>query len=144
MHCDFACLLYSKLEKKLTDDELFAIIGDAVEYEKEFVCEALSVALIGMNSDLMSSYIEFCADRLLVALGAPKMFNAKNPFDWMELISLQGKTNFFVRLEPQTRLATQPHRRLNPTPVLPGRRNELPSTRLALLLLTLCVKLATP
>jgi ribonucleotide reductase beta subunit family protein with ferritin-like domain len=83
MHCDFACLLYSKLEKKLTDDELFAIIGEAVEYEKEFVCQALSVSLIGMNNEMMSQYVEFCADRLLVALGAPKLYNAKNPFDWM-------------------------------------------------------------
>ncbi len=97
MHCDFACMLYSMLENKLTDAELHAIIGEAVVHEKEFVCEALSVALIGMNKDLMSQYIEFCADRLLVALGAPKLYNATNPFDWMELISLQGKTNFFER-----------------------------------------------
>ena len=97
MHCDFACLLYSMLEKKLTDAELHAIIGEAVEYEKEFVSEALSVALIGMNADMMSQYIEFCADRLLVALGGPKLYDAKNPFDWMELISLQGKTNFFEK-----------------------------------------------
>jgi len=97
MHCDFACLLYSMLENKLTDAELHAIIGEAVVHEKEFVCEALSVDLIGMNSKLMSQYIEFCADRLLVALDAPKLYNATNPFDWMELISLQGKTNFFER-----------------------------------------------
>ena len=80
MHCDFAVLLYSKLEKKLSNEELHAIIGEAVEYEKEFVCEALSVALIGMNKEMMSTYVEFCGDRLLVALGAPKMFNATNPF----------------------------------------------------------------
>lgn len=92
MHCDFACLLYSMLEKKLSDAELHSIIGEAVEYEKEFVCEALPVSLIGMNQELMSQYIEFCADRLLVALSAPKLYNATNPFDWMELISLQGKT----------------------------------------------------
>jgi ribonucleotide reductase beta subunit family protein with ferritin-like domain len=85
------------LEKKLTDAELHAIIGEAVEYEKEFVCEALSVDLIGMNSRMMSTYIEFCADRLLVALGAPKLYDVRNPFDWMELISLQGKTNFFEK-----------------------------------------------
>ena len=97
MHCDFACLLYSMLEKKLTNDELHAIIGEAVDYEKEFVCEALPVSLIGMNADMMSQYIEFCADRLLVALGAPRLYEAKNPFDWMELISLQGKTNFFEK-----------------------------------------------
>lgn len=94
---DFAVLLYSKLEKKLTNEELYSIVGDAVEHEKEFVCEALSVALIGMNKDLMGEYIEFCADRLLVALGAPKMYNAGMPFDFMELISLSGKTNFFER-----------------------------------------------
>jgi ribonucleoside-diphosphate reductase beta chain len=97
MHCDFACLLYSMLEKKLTDAELHAIIGEAVVHEKEFVCDALPVSLIGMNAALMSHYIEFCADRLLVALNAPKLYHAKNPFDWMELISLQGKTNFFER-----------------------------------------------
>jgi len=97
MHCDFACLLYSMLEKRLTDAELHAIVGEAVEYEKEFVCDALPVSLIGMNADLMAQYIEFCADRLLVALGAPKLYDAKNPFDWMELISLQGKTNFFEK-----------------------------------------------
>jgi ribonucleotide reductase beta subunit family protein with ferritin-like domain len=97
MHCDFACHLYSMLENKLTDAELHAIIGEAVAHEKEFVCEALSVDLIGMNSRLMSDYIEFCADRLLVALDAPKLYNTANPFDWMELISLQGKTNFFER-----------------------------------------------
>ncbi len=97
MHCDFACLLYSMLDNKLTDAELHTIIGDAVTHEKEFVCDALSVDLIGMNSRMMSEYIEFCADRLLVALDAPKLYNANNPFDWMELISLQGKTNFFER-----------------------------------------------
>ncbi len=97
MHCDFACLLYSMLEKKLTDEELHAIVGEAVEYEKEFVCDALPVSLIGMNADMMSQYIEFCADRLLVALGASKLYDARNPFDWMELISLQGKTNFFEK-----------------------------------------------
>ncbi len=97
MHCDFACLLYSMLEQKLTDAELHAIIGEAVEYEKEFVCDALPVSLIGMNADMMSQYIEFCADRLLVALGASKLYDARNPFDWMELISLQGKTNFFEK-----------------------------------------------
>ncbi len=97
MHCDFACMLYSMLEKKLSDAELHAIIGEAVEHEKEFVCDALPVSLIGMNQDMMSQYIEFCADRLLVALDAPKLYNATNPFDWMELISLQGKTNFFER-----------------------------------------------
>merc|ERR1712086_717010 len=97
MHCDFACLLYSMGENKLTDAELHHIIGDAVLHEKEFVCEALSVDLIGMNSRMMASYIEFVADRLLVALGVSKLYNTQNPFDWMELISLQGKTNFFEK-----------------------------------------------
>ena len=79
MHCDFACLLYSMLETKLTDAELHAIVGEAVEYEKEFVCDALPVSLIGMNADMMSQYIEFCADRLLVALGASKLYDTHQP-----------------------------------------------------------------
>jgi ribonucleoside-diphosphate reductase beta chain len=97
MHCDFACLLYSMLESQLSDETVHAIVGDAVEHEKEFICKALSVDLIGMNSRMMSQYIEFVADRLLVALGHPKLYNTANPFDWMELISLQGKTNFFEK-----------------------------------------------
>jgi len=97
MHCDFACLLYSMLEKKLPAETVQEIVRDAVAHEKEFITEALSVDLIGMNSRMMSQYIEFVADRLLVALGVPKLYNATNPFDWMELISLQGKTNFFEK-----------------------------------------------
>ncbi len=97
MHCDFACLLYSKLINKLPQDTIYEIIGDAVEIEKEFVRDAIPVELIGMNSKLMSQYIEFCADRLLVALGCSKKYNTPNPFDWMEMISLQGKTNFFEK-----------------------------------------------
>ena len=97
MHCDFACLLYSMLDERLSDEQLHAIICDAVTHEKEFLCEALPVDLIGMNSKMMAQYIEFVADRLLVALGAPKVYNTVNPFDWMELISLQGKTNFFEK-----------------------------------------------
>ena len=97
MHCDFACLLYSKLRNKLSNEVLYELIGDAVKMEKEFVTAALPVELIGMNSKTMCTYIEFCADRLLLALGAPKLFNAVNPYDWMELISLQGKTNFFEK-----------------------------------------------
>ena len=97
MHCDFACLLYSKLRNKLCVETLYELIGDAVTIEKEFVTSALPVELIGMNSKTMCTYIEFCADRLLLALGAPKLYNAVNPFDWMELISLQGKTNFFEK-----------------------------------------------
>ncbi len=97
MHCDFACLIYGMLQEKLTDERLHEIVGEAIEHEKEFICEALSCDLIGMNKRMMAQYVEFCGDRLLVALGAPKLYNSTNPFDWMELISLQGKTNFFER-----------------------------------------------
>merc|ERR1711975_43185 len=97
LHAEFACLLYGMLENPLPDDVAHDIIRGAVEVEREFICEALSCDLIGMNSQLMTRYIEFVADRLLVALGHPKLYNASNPFDWMELISLQGKTNFFEK-----------------------------------------------
>lgn len=97
LHCDFACLLYSQLENQLPQENVTAIITNAVEIEKEFVSDALPVRLIGMNADMMCQYIEFVADRLLVALGCPKTYNATNPFDFMELISLQGKTNFFEK-----------------------------------------------
>ena len=95
MHCDFACLLYSMLENKLSKEEIYQIICDAVECEKIFVKDSLPVSLIGMNDKLMCDYIEFVADRLLVALGYPKVYNAQNPFPFMEKISTQGKTNFF-------------------------------------------------
>ena len=97
MHCDFACLLYSMLETKLSSEQVYAIITEAVRYEHEFVTSALPVSLIGMNSKLMCQYIEFVADRLLVALGYDKVYNSSNPFDFMEMISLQGKTNFFEK-----------------------------------------------
>ena len=98
MHCDFACLLYNDhIVNKLPVKTLRKIIIDAVEIEKEFICESLPVRLIGMNSDLMSQYIEFVADRLLVELGTEKEFNVTNPFDFMDMISLQGKTNFFEK-----------------------------------------------
>lgn len=97
LHCEFACLLYSMLQGKLTETEVHEIIGDAVAIEKEFITDALPAALIGMNADLMKQYIEFVADRWLVALGCKKMFNSTNPFDFMEMISLQGKTNFFEK-----------------------------------------------
>lgn len=97
LHCDFACLLYCKLLNKLPVERITEIIADAVEIEKEFVQDALPVELIGMNSGLMCKYIEFCADRLLVALNCPRHYNAVNPFEWMEMISLQGKTNFFEK-----------------------------------------------
>jgi len=97
MHCDFACLLYKKLVNKLPEERIQKIISQAVETEIEFVTDALPVELIGMNSNLMSQYIKFCADRLLVALNASKIYNVTNPFDWMNLISMQGKTNFFEK-----------------------------------------------
>lgn len=99
LHCDFACLLYSMFSEgsKLTQERVAKIIGGAVDIEKEFVTASLPVELIGMNSELMCQYIEFVADRLLVALGHAKMYKAENPFDFMELISLAGKTNFFER-----------------------------------------------
>jgi len=97
LHAEFACLLYGMLQNKLPDDVAHTIIRGAVDVERKFICEALSCDLIGMNSQLMTRYIEFVADRLLVALGHPKLYQATNPFDWMELISLQGKTNFFEK-----------------------------------------------
>ena len=98
LHCDFACLLYSKhLITKLPKDKVAEIIMDAVTIEKEFVTDALPVKLIGMNSDLMGQYIEFVADRLLVELGNDRVYNTANPFDFMEMISLQGKSNFFEK-----------------------------------------------
>ncbi len=98
LHCDFACLLYNNhLIHKLAPETVQKIIADAVEIEKEFVTDALPVKLIGMNSDLMCQYIEFVADRLLMELGCPKIYESSNPFDFMEMISLQGKTNFFEK-----------------------------------------------
>jgi ribonucleoside-diphosphate reductase beta chain len=97
LHCDFACLLYSYLENKLPEERVQAIIRDAVTIEQEFVTEALPVSLIGMNARTMSQYIEFVADRLLVSLGCGKIYNSSNPFDFMEMISVQGKTNFFEK-----------------------------------------------
>merc|ERR1740138_1913575 len=97
LHAEFACMLYGMLQHQLPEDVVHDIIRGAVEVERKFICEALSCDLIGMNSELMTRYIEFVADRLLTALGHSKLFNASNPFDWMELISLQGKTNFFEK-----------------------------------------------
>ncbi|MCH2045046.1 MAG: ribonucleotide-diphosphate reductase subunit beta [Saprospiraceae bacterium] len=97
MHCDFACLLYSMLENKLEEEVLKKIIIEAVDLEKEFVTDALPVSLIGMNAALMTEYIEFVADRLLNSLGLEKQYGTQNPFPWMEMISLQGKTNFFEK-----------------------------------------------
>jgi len=98
LHCDFACMLYNNhLVNKLPKEQVQKIIADAVEIEKEFVTESLPVRLIGMNSDLMSQYIEFVADRLLTELGNDKIYNTSNPFDFMDMINLQGKTNFFEK-----------------------------------------------
>ena len=98
LHCDFACLLYSDhIKNQLPQERIYEIILDAVEIEKEFVTVALPVSLIGMNADMMCQYIDFVADRLLVSLGCKKHYNATNPFDFMEMISLQGKTNFFEK-----------------------------------------------
>jgi ribonucleoside-diphosphate reductase beta chain len=98
MHCDFACHLYNNhIEKKLSEKKLKEIIVSALEIEKEFILEALPIRLIGMNSNLMSQYLEFVTDRLLVALGCSKVYNVANPFDFMENIAIQGKTNFFEK-----------------------------------------------
>ena len=97
MHTDFAVLLFKKLQKKPKKKKVQDIIKNAVEIEKEFICDALPCKLIGMNSKLMSQYIEFVADRLLTQLGYEKVWNSSNPFDFMEMISLDGKTNFFEK-----------------------------------------------
>ena len=98
MHCDFACHLYNNhIQNKISQERIKEIICGALEIEKEFILEALPVRLIGMNSDLMAQYLEFVTDRLLVALGVPKVYNSENPFDFMQNIALQGKTNFFEK-----------------------------------------------
>jgi len=97
IHCDFACMLFTHLNTKPSNATVARIICDAVTIEQEFVTESLPVDLIGMNAGLMRTYIEFVADRLLVALGVPKLYGVENPFDFMELISLHGKTNFFEK-----------------------------------------------
>jgi len=107
LHCEFAILLYSKLNKKLTKKKIHEIITEAVTIEKEFICEAIPCRMIGMNSDLMSQYIEFVADRLVVQLGYDKIYNVGNPFDFMELISIESKVNFFERTNSQYALANK-------------------------------------
>jgi len=97
LHTEFAVLLYNKLDNRLENLKIEKIIKNAVEIEKEFICEALPCNLIGMNSKLMSQYIEFVADRLAVQLGNNKIYNSSNPFDFMEMISIEGKTNFFEK-----------------------------------------------
>ena len=95
LHTEFAILLYNKLEKKLHKKKIIEILTEAIEIEKEFICEALPCKLIGMNSDLMAKYIEYVGDRLAIQLGIEKIYNSPNPFDFMEMISLERKTNFF-------------------------------------------------
>lgn len=95
LHCQHAALLYRKLKNKLSQDAVERIVKEAVDNEKEFIIDAVPCALVGMNADLMSKYIEFVADRLLLDLGHSKLYHTDNPFPWMELISLEGKTNFF-------------------------------------------------
>ena len=107
LHTEFAVLLHSKLEKPLKKQKIHEIINEAVEIETEFINEALSCRLIGMNQLLMQQYIEFVADRLSVQLGGDKIFESKNPFDWMENISIEGKTNFFEKRVSEYSLATK-------------------------------------
>lgn len=97
LHTDFACLLYSMLENKLDQETIYEIIKESVEIEKEFIIDSIPCRLIGMNSELMSLYIEFVADRLVTQLGYQKIYNTQNPFDFMEMISMEGKTNFFEK-----------------------------------------------
>lgn len=98
LHCEFACLLHNKyIKDKVSSERITAIISEAVEIEKEFVSDSLPVSLIGMNSKLMTQYIEFIADYWLVELGCPKLYNSENPFDFMDMLSLQNKSNFFEK-----------------------------------------------
>ena len=107
LHTEFAVMLYSKLEKKLSQERIYEIILEAVEIEKSFITDALPCRLIGMNGKLMKQYIEFVADRLLVQLGYEKYYKSTNPFSFMELISLEGKTNFFEKRVGEYALATK-------------------------------------
>jgi ribonucleoside-diphosphate reductase beta chain len=98
LHCKFACLIYNKyIKNKLSEDRIKEIICSAVDIEKVFITESLPVSLIGMNKELMKQYIEFVADFWLMELGCPKVYGTQNPFDFMDMISLQGKTNFFEK-----------------------------------------------
>ncbi len=107
LHTEFAVLLYSKLVKKLNKKRIYEIIQEAVEIEKEFITEAIPCRMIGMNAVLMKQYIEFVADRLIVQLGYDKVYNASNPFDFMELISIESKVNFFERTNAEYALANK-------------------------------------
>jgi ribonucleotide reductase beta subunit family protein with ferritin-like domain len=105
LHTEFAILLYSKLNKKINKSRVVEIIKEVVEIEKEFICDALPCRLIGMNSDLMCKYIEFVADRLSLQLGYEKIYESTNPFSFMEMISIEGKTNFFEKRVSEYALA---------------------------------------
>jgi ribonucleotide reductase beta subunit family protein with ferritin-like domain len=107
LHCEFAILLYKKLNKKISKARMNEIIKEAVDIETEFICDALPCRLIGMNSMLMTQYIQFVADRLSVQLGYDKIYNVTNPFDFMELISLESKTNFFDKKNDSYALANK-------------------------------------
>jgi len=107
LHTEFAILLYKKLQSKLSKKRIHEIIKEAVEIEKEFICEAIPCRMIGMNSTLMTQYIEFVADRLCVQLGYDKIYNSQNPFDFMELISVESKVNFFERTNSEYALANK-------------------------------------
>ena len=97
LHTEFAVLIHHTLQNKCSDDDIYSIVKEAVMIEKEFITESLPCKLIGMNNDLMAQYIEYVADRLLLMLKLDKIYNSDNPFDWMEAISIQGKTNFFEK-----------------------------------------------
>jgi ribonucleotide reductase beta subunit family protein with ferritin-like domain len=107
LHTEFAILLYSKLEKKLSKKRVHEIVQEAVEIEKEFITEAIPCRLIGMNNRLMTQYIEFVADRLCLQLGYDKIYGATNPLDFMELISIESKVNFFERTNSEYSLANK-------------------------------------
>lgn len=107
LHTEFAVLLYNQLQNRLMSEDALAIITEAVDIEREFICEALPCALIGMNKRLMTQYIQFVADRLIMQLGYPKHYNVSNPFDFMEQISLEGKTNFFEKRVGEYALANK-------------------------------------
>ena len=116
LHTEFAILLYSKLTHKLSEKDIHAIVSEAVSIEKEFIIDALPCRLIGMNASLMSVYIEFVADRLLTQLGCNKLYNSKNPFAFMELISIEGKTNFFEKRVGEYAPVSYTHLTLPTTP----------------------------
>ena len=107
LHTEFAILLYKKLQKQISKSRIHEIIKEAVSIETEFICESLPCRLIGMNADLMTQYIQFVADRLSVQLGYDKIYEVTNPFDWMEMISLEGKTNFFEKVSSDYALANK-------------------------------------